>query len=126
MYATRNPPHGLPLTQCIVESLLEGLKPSIISRLADPEGKGITRIIISTPMPESSVAGYLTELAAKVAPKGVKVGSYPRWGRQNNSVTLVGRDKEYLESLVPEVEQATEGKRVSVEGEDDAEYPPKS
>lgn len=96
-----------------------------MSRLADPEGKGITRIIISTPMPESSVAGYLTELAAKVASKGVKVGSYPRWGKQNNSVTLVGRDKEYLESLVPEVEKATEGKRVLVEGEDDAEYPPK-
>lgn len=96
-----------------------------MSRLADPEGKGITRIIISTPMPESAVAGYLTELATKVAPKGVKVGSYPRWGKQNNSVTLVGRDKEYLESLVPEVEKATGGKRVLVEGEDDAEYPPK-
>lgn len=102
-----------------VESLLEGLKPSIVSRLADPEGKGTTRIIFSTPMAESAVAGYLTELAAKVAPKGVKVGSYPRWGKQNNSVTLVGRDKEYLESLVDEVEKNIQGKRVLVEGEDD-------
>jgi hypothetical protein len=70
-------------------------------------------------MAESAVAGYLTELAAKVAPKGVKVGSYPRWGKQNNSVTLVGKDKEYLESLVPEVEQNIQGKRITVEGEDD-------
>lgn len=47
--------------------------------------------MISTPMPESAVAGYLTELAAKVEPNGVKVGSYPRWGKSRNTVTLVGR-----------------------------------
>jgi hypothetical protein len=88
-------------------------------RLADPEGKGTTRIIISTPLPESSVATYLTELAARVEPKGVKVGSYPRWGKQNNSVTLVGKDKDFLESLVAEVEKNVQGKRVLVEGEDD-------
>ncbi|KAK6212481.1 hypothetical protein LQW54_005255 [Pestalotiopsis sp. IQ-011] len=111
--------HILPGVPRLFESLLEGLKPSIVSRLADPEGKGTTRIIFSTPMAESAVAGYLTELAAKVAPKGVKVGSYPRWGKQNNSVTLVGRDKEYLESLVDEVEKNVQGKRVLVEGEDD-------
>jgi hypothetical protein len=70
-------------------------------------------------LPESEVAGYLTELAAKVEPKGVKVGSYPRWGKQNNSVTLVGRDMKFLESLVPEVLKNVNGKRVFVEGEDD-------
>lgn len=75
-------------------------------------------------MPESAVAGYLTELAAKVGSKGIKVGSYPRWGKQNNSVTLVGTDKEYLESLVAEVEQNVNGKRVFVEGEDDAPATP--
>jgi hypothetical protein len=103
----------------IVESLLEGLKPFIVDRLVDPEGKGICRVMISTPMPESEIAGYLTELAAKVAPKGVKVGSYPRWGKKNNSVTLVGRDKGYLESLIPEVLAHVDGKRILVEGEDD-------
>lgn len=98
---------------------MEGLKPFIVDRLVDPDGKGICRVIISTPMPESSVADYLTDLAARVEPKGVKVGSYPRWGKKNNSVTLVGRDKQYLESLVPEVVQNVKGKRVQVEGEDD-------
>ncbi|KAF7518450.1 hypothetical protein G7054_g13459 [Neopestalotiopsis clavispora] len=111
--------HILPGVPRLFESLLDGLKPSVVKRLVDPEGKGTTRIIFSTPMAESAVAGYLTELAAKVAPKGVKVGSYPRWGKQNNTVTLVGKDKEYLESLVPEVEQNVKGKRVHVEGEDD-------
>ncbi|KAI0860732.1 molybdopterin binding domain-containing protein [Xylaria cubensis] len=113
--------HILPGVPRLFESLLEGLKPFIVDRLVDPEGKGICRIIISTPLPESAVAGYLTELAAKVAPKGVKVGSYPRWGKKNNSVTLVGRDRDYLESLVPEVLANVEGKRIAVEGEDDDE-----
>lgn len=107
------------LTQAPVESLLEGLKPFIIERLVDPEGKGIHRVIISTPMSESSVASYLTELAAKVEPKGVKVGSYPRWGKKNNSVTLVGRDIEYIESIAPEVIENVRGKRVNSEDEED-------
>ncbi|KAK6852727.1 MoaB/Mog domain-containing protein [Apiospora arundinis] len=111
--------HILPGVPRLFERLLEGLKPSIVNRLVDPQGKGITRVIISTPKAESAVATYLTELAEKVAPKGVKVGSYPRWGKANNSVTLVGRDKEYLESLVPEVLAAVDGKRVEIEKEND-------
>ncbi|RYP48132.1 hypothetical protein DL768_005929 [Monosporascus sp. mg162] len=111
--------HILPGVPRLFESLLEGLKPFIVDRLVDPEGNGINRIIISTPMAESAVAGYLAELAAKVAPYGIKVGSYPRWGKKTNSVTLVGRDLAYLESLVPEVVEKINGKRVVVEGEDD-------
>ncbi|RYP64041.1 hypothetical protein DL771_008966 [Monosporascus sp. 5C6A] len=118
--------HILPGVPRLFESLLEGLKPFIVDRLVDPEGKGINRIIISSPMAESAVAGYLTELAAKVAPHGAKVGSYPRWGKKTNSITLVGRDLAYLESLVPEVVEKVNGKRVVVEGEDDEpdELPP--
>lgn len=89
--------HILPGVPRLFQALLEGLKPKLLPRLTDPEGKGVYRMIISTPMAESAVAGYLTELAAKVESKGVKVGSYPRWGRKRNSVTLVGRDKEYME-----------------------------
>ncbi|KAJ8130963.1 hypothetical protein O1611_g2660 [Lasiodiplodia mahajangana] len=94
-------------------------------RLVDPEGKGMHRAIISTPMSESAVAEYLTQLAAKVAPKEVKVGSYPRW-KKNNSVTLVGRDRDYIESLVPEVLANVQGKRVTIEGEDDEPEQPES
>ncbi|KAI1330981.1 molybdopterin binding domain-containing protein [Xylariaceae sp. FL0255] len=111
--------HILPGVPRLFESLLEGLKPFIIDRLLDPEGKGIFRALISTPMSESLIAAYLTELAEKIAPKGVKVGSYPRWGKKNNSVTLVGRDKSFIESILPEVVDRVNGKRIQVEGEDD-------
>ena len=111
--------HILPGIPSLFEKLLDGLKPSLLPRLTDPEGKGIQRVLFSTPMAESAIAGYLTELAAKVEPRGVKVGSYPRWGKALNTVTLVGRDLEYLESLIPEVEKGVDGKRIAVEGEDD-------
>lgn len=115
------------------------MKPLVLPRLADPEGKGIHRVLISTPLAESGVAAFLTELAAKVEPKGVKVGSYPRWEKNRNTVTLVGRsvvqsaqshvhcqvinvihrDRDYLESLVAEVEQGVQGLRVNKEDEAD-------
>lgn len=73
--------------------------------------------MFSTPLAESEVATYLTELAAKVEPMGVKVGSYPRWGKKRNTVTLVGRDKGLMDGLVGEVERNVKGKRVEVEDE---------
>lgn len=102
-----------------VEALLDSLKPSLLPRLVDPEGKGIHRILISTPLAESAVAPYLTELAKKVEPQGVKVGSYPRWEKKRNTVTLVGKDKAFLESIAPEVAENVKGRVVAVEGEDD-------
>ncbi|KAJ5674634.1 uncharacterized protein N7477_004568 [Penicillium maclennaniae] len=109
--------HILPGVPRLFERLLMNLQPSIKPRLAHLDGKATERVMISTPLPESAVAPYLTELAAKVEPKGVKVGSYPRWGRKRNTVTLVGADKDYLESLVQEVEENVQGKRVSKEDE---------
>lgn len=82
--------HVLPGVPRLFERLLEGMKPFLVDRLEDP-GKGIHRVLISTPMSESAVAGYLTDLAGRVESKGVKVGSYPRWGKKHNTVTLVGK-----------------------------------
>lgn len=65
------------------------------------------------------MAEFLTQLSQKVESKGVKVGSYPRFGKSHNTVTLVGKDKEFMETLVDEVEKGVKGKRVEVEGEDD-------
>ncbi|KAL9612315.1 MAG: hypothetical protein Q9167_003094 [Letrouitia subvulpina] len=113
--------HILPGIPQLFSQLLNGLKPFLIPRLESPEGKGVYRVLFSTPMPESEVAGFLSKLAAKVEPRGVKVGSYPNWGKSRNSVTLVGKDKEYLESLVLEVEKGIDGIRVEREedvGED--------
>lgn len=111
--------HILPGVPRLFEKLLDGLKSVVASRLADPEGKGSYRVLISTPLPESEVAAYLTELALRVMPRGVKVGSYPRWGKKRNTVTLVGNDKEFIDSLVQEVEKNVEGRRVQTEDEDD-------
>ncbi|CAG9997513.1 unnamed protein product [Clonostachys byssicola] len=113
--------HILPGVPRIFEKLLDGLSSSVLPRLANPEGKGTTRIIISTPMSESAVAPYLTQLAERVEPQGIKVGSYPRWGKTRNTVTLVGKDEALLESLVAEVEAGVKGRRVKTEGEDDSE-----
>ncbi|KAL8701620.1 MAG: hypothetical protein Q9201_004805 [Fulgogasparrea decipioides] len=111
--------HILPGIPRLFTQLLEGLKPLLVPRLENPEGKGVYRILFSTPMAESEVAGYLTKLAAEVEPKGIKVGSYPRWGRKRNSVTLVGKDKAYMESLVPQIEKGVDG--IRVEREEDAD-----
>lgn len=113
--------HILPGVPRIFETLLEGMKPRILPRLKDPEGRGMYRMLFSTPLAESEVAEYLTELASKVEPKGVKVGSYPRWGKNRNVVTLVGSDREYMDSLVAEVAKGVKGMRVSMEGEDDTD-----
>ncbi|KAF2152415.1 3'-phosphoadenosine 5'-phosphosulfate sulfotransferase [Myriangium duriaei CBS 260.36] len=111
--------HILPGVPRLFERLLDGLRPVLAPRVADPGGKGTTRILFSTPLAESEVAGYLTELSEKVKEKGIKVGSYPRWGKGRNTVTLVGRDGEYMESLVKEVEKGVKGRRVGREDEDD-------
>ncbi|WPH04556.1 Hypothetical protein R9X50_00744800 [Acrodontium crateriforme] len=113
--------HIFPGIPRLFEKMLDGLKPRLIPRLSDPDGKGVCRMLFSTPLPESEVAGFLTELSAKTEPKGVKVGSYPRWGKSRNTVTLVGRDQAFMETLVAEVEAGVKGRRVTVEGEDDSD-----
>jgi hypothetical protein len=79
--------HVLPGIPRLFERLLENLGVMLADRL----GQGMCRILISTPLGESAVATYLEELAGRVESKGVKVGSYPRWGKRTNTVTLVGR-----------------------------------
>lgn len=113
--------HILPGIPRIFEAMLEGLKPRLLPRLKDPEGKGTYRMLFSTPLAESQVADFLTQLAAKVEPKGIKVGSYPRWGKNKNVVTLVGNDRDYMDSLEAEVATGVGGRRVLVEGEDDTD-----
>lgn len=49
------------------------------------------------------------------------MGSYPRWGKKKNVATLVGTDREYMDSLITEVEKGVQGKRVMAEGEDDTD-----
>ncbi|KAK3994892.1 MoaB/Mog domain-containing protein [Cladorrhinum sp. PSN332] len=104
--------HILPGVPKLFQKLLDGLTPIIRPRLGDPNGQGTFRIAIKTPLPESAVAGYLTDLNERVKSKDVKVGSYPHWGKKHNTVTLVGKDKAFLDSLTPEVIQNVQGRLV--------------
>jgi len=109
--------HILPGVPGLFVQLLEGLKAVLLGdKRLDHERKA-TRVLISTPLMESDIAEFLTTLQERVAVKGVKIGSYPRWGLRRNTVTLVGTDKEFVESLVEEVERETAGKRVLDEAE---------
>lgn len=112
--------HILPGVPRLFQQMLTGYKETVRGKLADTSGQGDYRVIISTPIPESGVAGYLTKLAKEVEPHGVKVGSYPRWGKKRNTVTLVGKDKAYIDSIISRVEEGVEGKVVGAEGEDDS------
>lgn len=109
--------HILPGVPRLFEALLNGLKPLVTPRLVDPDAQGTFRVSIKTPLPESAVAEYLSKLADRVGPKGVKVGSYPRWGSEWNTVTLVGRDNAFLESLIPEVVEHVNGRLISSDGD---------
>ncbi|KAL6807802.1 MoaB/Mog domain-containing protein [Trichoderma sp. SZMC 28013] len=106
--------HILPGVPSLFQKLLDGLTPFVSPRVVSKEHH---RILISTPLNESFIAEYLTQLAAKAEPHGVKIGSYPRWNKKRNTVTLTGRDKEYMESLVAEAEEGVQGQRVSREDE---------
>ncbi|KAI1146967.1 molybdenum cofactor synthesis domain-containing protein [Nemania diffusa] len=110
--------HILPGVPQLFEKLLTGLSSLLAGRLVDSEGRGLCRVIISTPLSESEAAEDLRNFQQEVAPKGVNVGSYSRY-QKNNLVTLVGRDHDYIESIVPKAVDLFKGRQVAFEGEDD-------
>ena len=108
----------LPGVPRFFTTLLQGLKPLL--RPLIPPGRRQFRITIATEEPESSIAPYLTALQKRVSEEGIKVGSYPKW-KGGVKVSLLGRDKERLEGLVKEVEEAISGFRRSEEEEESEE-----
>lgn len=112
--------HVFPGVPSLFKDLLTGLQTLLLPRIEDSR-RNIYRAMVATPMPESAVSEYLTDLQNRVNEKGVKVGSYPRWGKAKNTITLVGRDKEYIDSLLDEVEKNVQGMRITVEGENDSD-----
>jgi molybdopterin-biosynthesis enzyme MoeA-like protein len=107
--------HILPGVPRLFKALLTSYLPTLRKKLADANGQGDYRVTISTPLPESEVAGYLTRLAKEVEAKGVKVGSYPGDQIRDNVVTLVGKDRGFIDSIVTEVELQVKGRRLSAE-----------
>jgi len=113
--------HVLPGIPRIFVQLLEGLRDVLLAEGRVDKSRKAIRVLISSPLPESDVAEYLTRLQGRVAERGVKIGSYPKWGKKMNTITLVGNDTEFVESLVEEVERETKGSRVTAEGDTAAE-----
>lgn len=107
--------HILPGIPRLFTGLLGEYRKHIVDRI-DPAMKQ-TRILISTQKPESAISQYLGELQKKVDAKGIKVGSYPKGLGMGVMISLLGRDVAYMESLVADVEQTLEGKRVDMETE---------
>ncbi|KAJ8120325.1 hypothetical protein ONZ43_g2939 [Nemania bipapillata] len=101
----------LPGVPDLFVKLAKGLWPIITGQPVGAEVKGLHRIVITTPFSESEVAKYLTDLAEEVRAKGVRVGSYSEY-QKDNSVTLTGYDIDYMEGVVPNVIAKLNGKRV--------------
>jgi molybdenum cofactor synthesis domain-containing protein len=102
--------HILPGVHRTFCQMLEGYEPVLRSKLAVP-AQQVYRIVIETPKPESEVAEYLEGLAERIKAKGVKVGSYPHRGDRPNTVDIVGTEKAFMESIVPEVLANVDGTR---------------
>ena len=108
----------LPGVPRLFTTLLASLKPLIAECV--PPGRRQHRIIIATVEPESVIAPFLNHLQSRVATEGIKVGSYPKW-QGGVKVSLLGRDKERLESLVKEVEEGIRGTRANDDDEENEE-----
>lgn len=51
---------------------------------------------------------------------GIKIGSYPRWKKEWNTVTLLGRQSEDVESVAETVREGVKGITISTEEEEEA------
>ncbi|KAK0637163.1 MoaB/Mog domain-containing protein [Bombardia bombarda] len=105
----------LPGVPRLFEALIDGLQTILAPHIPSETNH---RVSIATPMSESAIAKYLTDLTNSVEPKGVKVGSYPRWGKSWNIVTLVGKNKEFIDSIVPKVADYVSGHLVTDDAND--------
>ena len=99
---------GLVWVLAEVEALLDGLEPYLP---LDPNRPRPYRVLIHTRLPESNISPFLVHLTEKCKPLAIKVGSYPKW---NNGVdvSLIGNDWPALQQLIPDVENAVQGKLI--------------
>lgn len=107
--------HILPGIPRLFQGLLQAYRPTL-ERRVDPANR-LSRVLVATAMPESRISKFLADLQKRLDAKGVKVGSYPRGVNAGVVVSLLGKDKAYLETLVPEVERQLEGKRLDLADE---------
>jgi len=97
---------GIP---SLFQKMLDGLK--VFLPLPPPSERPF-RHQIFTPLPESSIAPYLTELQKRVKEEGIRVGSYPLL-MKGVFVSLIGQNEGRVRELGREVEGQTQGKAVT-------------
>ncbi|KAF8465876.1 Molybdopterin binding protein [Russula ochroleuca] len=93
----------------LFQKMLDGLKAFLP---LPPPSERPFRHQIFTPLPESSIAPYLTELQKRVKEEGVRVGSYPLF-HKGVFVSLIGQNERRIRELGKEVEGQTQGKVVT-------------
>jgi len=99
----------LPGIPRLFERLVEGLLSRYVS--IPPSTSKPYRHLIHTKMPESSIAPFLTKLADRVKPEGIRVGSYPHFG-VGVDVSLIGHDQSRLQELGKEVCEELKGEAI--------------
>jgi len=97
---------GIP---SLFQKMLDGLKAFLP---LPPLSERPFRHQIFTPLPESSIAPYLTELQKRVKEEGIRVGSYPLL-MQGVFVSLIGQDEGRVREVGREVEGRTQGRAVT-------------
>ncbi|KAH9990244.1 Molybdopterin binding protein [Russula compacta] len=93
----------------LFQKMLDGLKAFLP---LPPASERPFRHQIFTPLPESSIAPYLTELQNRVKEEGVRVGSYPQF-MKGVFVSLIGRNEGRIRELGKEVEERIQGRVVT-------------
>jgi len=105
--------HILPGIPRLFESLADSLKPRILDLIEKRGLKGTRfyRAQVATSRNEGEIAPYLLDLQGR-AP-AVKIGSYPKWGVDQNGVrvviSVVGRDQEQVKRIGDEVRHKLNG-----------------
>ncbi|KAH9968056.1 Molybdopterin binding protein [Russula dissimulans] len=99
----------LPGIPSLFQKMLDGLKAFLP---LPPPSERPFRHQIFTPLQESEIAPYLTELQERVKEEGVRVGSYPL-PMKGVFVSLIGLNEERVRRLGDEVAGRTQGKAVT-------------
>lgn len=99
----------LPGIPSLFEALLYATQPYL--RL-DPNAPRPIRTLVETMLPESVISPLLQRLTASGKKEGIRVGSYPKWGKGVH-MSFIGYDQSIIDKYVEQAIHETGGVRVS-------------
>lgn len=96
-----------------IPSLFKVLLDSLVPRLEKLSGSKFYRHEIATKQPETTIAHTLTEIQKQADEHGIKIGSYPVWGKHSEGirvvVTISGKDETQVNKYSQQVIKSIEG-----------------